>query len=139
MGAESFKFLRKRPRAHAGKTQALLAEKSLKNDWGGGKREREREEKKAGEKGYYPARESLKSFASRVISRPKLSSNYRQTIVATDLVFMPPRVYDVPKILHGSWFPSPECVHSHKEISILIVLFALAAVLCPVLRSGLPH
>lgn len=32
IGAESFKFLRKRPRAHAGKTQAIPAEESLKND-----------------------------------------------------------------------------------------------------------
>jgi len=45
--AKSFKFLRKRPRAHAGGTHALLAEESLKNDGGEGTgEEKEKREKK---------------------------------------------------------------------------------------------
>lgn len=43
--------------------------------------------KRSAREGYYPASESLESFALGVISLAELSSNYRQTIVATDLVF----------------------------------------------------
>lgn len=110
MEAKSFKFLRKRPRAHAGKTRALPAEESLKNDW-----EQKREKKKKSEEKGIIRLANRRKVSRRGWSRPKLSLNYRQTIVATDLVFEPRRVYDVPKILCGS---SPllasVCIHTKK-------------------------
>lgn len=125
MGAKSFKFLRKRPRAHAGKIRALPTEESLKNDWGA--KEREKKKKTLG-KGYYPARESSKSFASRVISPEtilKLSSNYRCYWPCFRAASSVRRAENLAR----KFAPSRKCVHSHKEISILIVLFALATVL----------
>lgn len=61
MGAKSFKFLRKRPRAHAGKTRALPAEESLKNDWGA----KERKEKKK------------KNARKRVLSGSRIVEKFR--------------------------------------------------------------
>lgn len=125
MEAKSFKFLRKRPRAHAGKTRALPAEESLKNDWG---QKREKRKKMRG-KGYYPTRESSKSFVSRVISPEtilKLSSNYRCYWPCFRAASSVRRAENLVR----KFAPSLKCVHSHKEISILIVLFALATALC---------
>lgn len=83
---------------------------------------RTREEQKNVRKGYYPASEWPESFASRVIS-PELFSNYRQTIIATDPVFEPRRLYDVPKILRK--FAAFRMCAFDKGISVLIVVFAL--------------
>lgn len=85
-GAKSFKFLRKRPRAHAGETRAFPAEESLKNDDGASGRSEGGGEKSASN-GVLSGSRIAGKFSRR--SRPKLSSNYRQTIVATDLVFGP--------------------------------------------------
>jgi len=74
------------------KPRVLPIEESLKND-------EEKEEKKKREKRVLSSSRIARKF--RGWSRSKLFSNYRQTIVATDLVFGLRQVYDVPKILRN--------------------------------------